>query len=122
MTIFERDDVCRQHPLHSEVPCPGCGFVSRKLPPWATYGAVFALDGRAYRILGVGSSNGRHERHLHFDDTVVVEPVRGEHWQLPDTPCPVAAFDDAMKAMRRLPRFDGVDLARAMVAVSDKGA
>jgi hypothetical protein len=46
--------------------CPTCGFVRAELPPWARLGALFAVRGVVYRVIGEGSTNSGTPGNWHF--------------------------------------------------------
>jgi hypothetical protein len=113
--------VCRSFPYRSPRPCPACGVVPRRTPAWAVHGATFGLNGRAYRVITVGSSNSRTRRvhheggGLHTEDFVRAELVTSAEWSLSQLP---AACDDVVRSLRvlfdELPRFWADDLSRAL--------
>jgi len=110
-----REWVCRAFPWRSVRPCPSCKFVPRPAPAWAVHGAVFGLDGAAYRIVSVGSSGRRSPNGLHSEAFIITEPVSSEKWSLPELP---ATCNDVAQALHvlfnDLPRFWIPDLERAL--------
>jgi hypothetical protein len=109
------DDICRGHPDRTNEPCRRCGYVPAALPDWATHGAVFAVDGAAYRVVATGSTNRYAPRGLHFEETVSCERIGQGHWELPEAPCPAADVRDALGNLLRMPVFRAQDLTRALV-------
>lgn len=95
-------------------PCRGCGYLRKRLPPWAKHGAIFALRGRAYRIVSCGSSNGGTPGNMHFRDRVLAAPLDEIAPTLPDVPCAKAAVADALDQIFALPAFTAEDLQAAL--------
>lgn len=95
--------------------CAHCGYKPNPLPSWAVHGAAFALDGRAYRIVAVGSGNGLAPGNgYHCWPHVTAQEVKDEKWELPPSGTPLTDLASAMADLRRLPRFTGRELARAI--------
>lgn len=98
-------------------PCRACGYVRKRLPSWATPGAVFALRGGVHRIVGRGSTNRGTPLNMHFRDFVravavsVVEPAP------PDTPCSKAVFGEFLKEYLATPQFEAEELEHALHVV-----
>jgi hypothetical protein len=95
------------HSLSDDVVCVKCGNPPRrKLPAWATPGAIFALRGTVYRIVSSPcSTNEGTPGYSHFRDYVIAEPVKGDPWKFPEVPTPKAVVAEALGRLRALPRF-----------------
>lgn len=111
----DHDDICRAHDDRTSDPCPRCSYIPAKAPAWATHGVTFAINGKAYRIVSVGSTNRYAPGHLHFEDTILAEPL-SEHWSLPNAPCPVSDFKTALDSLFGLPSFRPHELSNALVS------
>lgn len=102
------------HDFEADV-CPHCKFNKSwyTLPDWAVRGAVFALDGVAYRVVSTGTSNKKF--YPHFSACVTVEQVDAEPWPgLPPAPCEKSDIGVALKSLFALPTIEARDLARAI--------
>ncbi len=96
-------------------PCSWCGFVRVALPEWAKKPwAVFALDGRTWRIVATGSTNRGPGDGYHFRDYVIVEQLDGPKLRLPPEGSKVAALQDFLHSMNEAPKVYAEDLARAL--------
>lgn len=116
-TFPAREWACRAFPRRSARSCPGCGYTPWPRLPWVAHGATFAVDGKAYRIVSVGSTNRYSPSGLHFEDIVVAEPVSAGRWSLPELPATVDEVGDALNALNGLPKFRMPELDSALVAV-----
>jgi hypothetical protein len=105
-------ELCRVAPLYPESPCPGCGYVSQKKPEWADDGVTFALDGKRYRIVAIGSTNRFAPRQMHYECWIYCEPVE-DRWLLPNSPCFVDAVGSALCDFFKLPAFRSHELVGA---------
>ena len=106
--------VCRAFPLRSDKSCPWCKYAPRTAPTWAQHGVAFALDGRSYRVVSVGSTN-RYSNGLHFEDMICAELLSAEPWSLPEPPAAVADVSRALDVLfKELPRFRPADMERAL--------
>ena len=84
-------------------PCSYCGYPGRApLPEWAQFGAHFAVDGQAYRVISRASTNRRTRENKHFEDYVIAEPIDAEQWSLPET---MSELGSRMKSLFELPQF-----------------
>lgn len=101
-------------------PCEKCGFQRRPLPSWATPGAIFGLDGSAYRIVAVGSSNRDTPGHAHHQDQATVERLgdTAGPWALPAAGSTVGELATALRQMRELPTFYAHEIDRALVLLA----
>lgn len=99
-------------------PCRGCGYIRRRLPSWAKHGAIFALRGRAYRIVSCGSSNRGTPCNMHRWDRVLASPLEEAAPTLPDAPCTKASVGEALDRIFALPEFTAEDLHAALHVVS----
>ena len=100
-------------------PCANCGYHRRQLPAWARHGAVFAVGGRAYRIVSVGTTNRGVSGGRHLRDVVRAEPIAGDRWGLPDAPCPTRDVASALDQLFGLPEFTVEEIERAIHLVGD---
>ena len=120
-TFPVREWPCVAFPWRSDRACPGCGYVPRKAPAWATHKAVFCLNGKAFRIVSVGSTNRYSNNRLHSEDFITAEPISAAPWALPDLPAPIADVASALTVLfKELPRFRAVDLEKALYCLQPK--
>jgi hypothetical protein len=99
------DDVCRTNPYRSDEPCPACGYVTATAPTWARHNTTFALSGKRYRIVAVGSTNAFAPRHAHSEDYARCELIGDAPWSFPGTPCPIGDVQQALDGLFSLPAF-----------------
>lgn len=99
--------------------CSHCGFRREWYdhPEWARQGAVFALDGKTYRIVCQGTTNRLH--YPHVSAYVTVEELDSEKWSgLPEAPCTKRDILVALKDLNRLPQIEAKHLVRAIRVVA----
>lgn len=114
------DDICRAYGIRPTEPCGGCGFVSQPKPPWAEHGATFALNGKRYRVVTVGSTNKHTPGHRHTEDSIRCELVEDASWAFPATPCPTSDVGAALRDLFSLPAFRPHELAGAYMIEAHK--
>lgn len=108
-------EACRQHGDRADAPCPGCGFLRVELPAWCVYRAVFALDGKLWRVVSIGSTNRSTHGNMHFQPIASAEEVSGEAWPgLPAAPATKADVGASMRQLFALPSFSSQQLQRAI--------
>jgi hypothetical protein len=116
--VASADEIlCRAHPLDDPRPCPGCGFEQVRRPDWAVTDALFALAGKSYRVVAVGSTNRRSPRNLHFEDYVICRVAGDPAWELPPEGCRVTDLKQALRGLNEMPRVYARDLASAIRSV-----
>lgn len=97
--------------------CDTCFPPPELLPAWVVPGAVFALDSRTYRVVGLPGRTNQRNRTI-FERFVFAEPVNAEPWEgLPEAPCAKADVAASLKHLFTLPRFFAEQLARAIYVV-----
>jgi len=85
------------------------------LPSWAEDGAVFALNGKVWRVVALASTNRGTWENKHFYECVHAEEVTTEDpWALPEAPCPKDVVGVALRRLRDLPMFRADELVSAM--------
>jgi len=100
--------------------CAACDWTRETLPEWVTYGSVFGLDGRVYRVIAIGSTNRHAPGNAHFDPHVTCEEVTtADPWSLPPPGTRISDFAARVADFRRLPRFYATDLRRAVRLVKE---
>lgn len=119
MNVADEEQLCRSAPAYPKEPCPGCGYVTQEKPAWVNHGVTFTLNGRDYKVAGIGATNRFAPGRLHFEDSIYCEPVES-NWRLPDAPCPVAHVATALREFFGRPRFRPSELVNA-VASAQKG-
>ena len=80
------------------------------------HGARFAVGGKTYRIVSVGSTNRHSPNGLHNEDTVIVESVKADPWEFPSMPAQVPDVAQALRTLFALPKFRVPELKGAIHA------
>lgn len=114
-----REWVCMVFPWRHERPCPGCGYVPRGKPAWADFKVKFALGGKTYRIVSIGSTNRFAPRQMHQEDFLICELISSESWSLPAAPATRDEVGKALDVLDRMPRFRAHELEGALHLVDD---
>ena len=94
--------------------CSNCGYLRLVMPRWVKFGAIFALYGRVYRVVTVGTTNRGVASGRHVRETVHAEVTTEAAWRLPNAPCLVVEVAAALADLQRLPTFYVEDLERAI--------
>lgn len=113
-----REWVCRAFPWRSSRACPGCGYVPANVPNTITFGTVFGLQGKTWRVISIGSTNRFSPNRLHSEDYAVCQLVSAEPWKFPEVPAPVFDVERALQGLFKMPTFRSFELANAMVSIS----